>query len=498
MFSKPIFKQSFQANWKLWVIIAIVSSMILSAFIVTFDAEGFAAIASASEGTRFSNILSKMTSLLGSLENFYKLIAVILGIVYVVFTANNLVVNEVDSGSMAYTLSTPIKRSSVIFTKSIFLIISIVLMYSFIGSVGLGVSQLKYRNVTGYPITDDVRAGAEVLNRDEGYLSERMYLILENDYAMREAAAARHMDTEAYKIYLETIINERSFEKTADIITEERKDVFKDNDAMNDEDIEITAEELAANPAMVLLSNDALVEGAKIKGMTVNEYQRFINDVIDVRENGTKETTMVKPNNVEKIVASTQPTIVVSEDNAEILMQLVIKASAESLNMEIEQITEQIALIKDPVALEASMKTTDLTEQQIVNMANQAMVSTAKSVDKALDFDTDAYIWLSLGLMLLVLALSSIAFFASTIFNRTGMALAIGGGITFMFFIITMVQQLMDTAKNLEYLTITTLFDTSAIRTGGEFGWGLVALAGIAFILYSISNIVFTKKDLPL
>lgn len=494
MFSKPIFKQSIQANWKLWVIITLVSSIILSAFIVTFDAEGFAAIASASEGTRFSNILSKMTSLLGSLENFYKLIAVILGIVYVVFTANNLVVNEVDSGSMAYTLSTPIKRSSVIFTKSIFLILSIVLMYSFIGSVGLGAAQLKYRNVTGYPITDDVRAGAEVLDRNEGYLSERMYLILENDYAMREAAAARHMDTEAYKLYLETIINERSFEKAADIITEERKDVFKDNDAMNDEDIEITAEELAADPAMVLLSNDALVEGAKIKGMTVNEYQRFINDAIDVREN----VTMGKTNNVEKIVASTQPTIVVSEDNADILMQLVIKASAESLNMEIEQITEQIALIKDPVALEASMKTTDLTEQQIVTMANQAMVSTAKSVDKALDFDIEAYIWLSLGLMLLVLALSSITFFASTVFNRTGMALAIGGGITFMFFIITMVQQLMDTAENLEYLTITTLFDTSAIRAGGEFIWGLVALGGIALILYSISNIVFTKKDLPL
>lgn len=494
MFSKPIFKQSIQANWKLWVIITLVSSIILSAFIVTFDAEGFAAIASASEGTRFSNILSKMTSLLGSLENFYKLIAVILGIVYVVFTANNLVVNEVDSGSMAYTLSTPIKRSSVIFTKSIFLILSIVLMYSFIGSVGLGAAQLKYRNVTGYPITDDVRAGAEVLDLNEGYLSERMYLILENDYAMREAAAARHMDTEAYKLYLETIINERSFEKAADIITEERKDVFKDNDAMNDEDIEITAEELAADPAMVLLSNDALVEGAKIKGMTVNEYQRYINDAIDVREN----VTMGKTNNVEKIVASTQPTIVVSEDNADILMQLVIKASAESLNMEIEQITEQIALIKDPVALEASMKTTDLTEQQIVTMANQAMVSTAKSVDKALDFDIEAYIWLSLGLMLLVLALSSITFFASTVFNRTGMALAIGGGITFMFFIITMVQQLMDTAENLEYLTITTLFDTSAIRAGGEFIWGLVALGGIALILYSISNIVFTKKDLPL
>ena len=168
MFSKPIFKQSIQANWKLWVIITFVAAMILSAFTVTFDAEGFAAIASAAEGTRFSNILSTMTSLLGSLENFYKLIAVILGIVYVVFTANNLVVNEVDSGSMAYTLSTPIKRSSVIFTKSIFLVLSIVLMYGIVGSTGLVAAQLKYQNVTGYTITDDVRAAAEALNQDEG------------------------------------------------------------------------------------------------------------------------------------------------------------------------------------------------------------------------------------------------------------------------------------------------------------------------------------------
>ncbi|MGO1819182.1 MAG: ABC transporter permease subunit, partial [Senegalia sp. (in: firmicutes)] len=157
MFSKPIFKQSIQSNWKLWVIITIVASVILSGFIINYDAKGYASIASAAEGTAFSNLLSSMTSLLGSLENFYKLIAVILGIVYVVFTANNLVVNEVDSGSMAYTLSTPIKRSSVIFTKSFYLILSVTLMYVIISLAGLGASQLKYNNVTGYPITDDVK-----------------------------------------------------------------------------------------------------------------------------------------------------------------------------------------------------------------------------------------------------------------------------------------------------------------------------------------------------
>ena len=503
MFSKPIFKQSIQANWKLWVIVTFVAAMILSAFTVTFDAEGFAAIASAAEGTRFSNILSTMTSLLGSLENFYKLIAVILGIVYVVFTANNLVVNEVDSGSMAYTLSTPIKRSSVIFTKSIFLILSIVLMYGIIGSTGLVAAQLKYQNVTGYTITDDVRAAAEALNQDEGYISERMYLILENDHAMREAAAVRNMDTEAYTIYLESVINDRSYEEAAAVVTDERWDIYKDDEDMEDDDIEITAEELAADPTMLLLSNDALVAGAKVTGLSVNEYQQYINNEIVALEQEIEVAVKgEKTPNEEAAEATVQPAaepaVMVSEDNADILMQLVIESSAKALNMETDQVADKIALIKDPVALEAAMAATDLTEQQIITMANNGMVSSAKAVDEALEFDAEAYIWLSVGLLLLILALSSISFFASTLFNRTGLALAIGGGIPFTFFIITMVQQLMDTSENLEYLTITTLFDTEAILTGGDFGWGLVALGGITFVLYAASNFIFTKKDLPL
>ncbi|WP_373471169.1 ABC transporter permease subunit [Carnobacterium alterfunditum] len=483
MFSKPVFKQSVQANWKLWAIVTVVASLILSTFMVTFDAEGFATIASAAEGTRFSNLLSTMTSLLGSLENFYKLIAVILGIVYVVFTANNLVVNEVDSGSMAYTLSTPIKRSSVIFTKSIYLIFSIVLMYSIVGTAGLGAAQFQYQNVTGYPITDDVRAAAEALNQDEGYVSERLYLILENDHAMKEAATARDMDTESYPLYLEGLINERSYQETADIITDERWDIYKDDEDMEDEDIEITAKELTDDPAMILSSNDALVAGAKVKGMSVNVFQQFVNDEIT-----TLEKEIELPNKGE----------IVNEKDTEILLQLVIEASSKALNMESDQVAENISLIKNPVAIEAATEATDLTEQQIITMSNQAMIASARSVDEALDFDTEAYFWLSSGLLLLILALSSISFFASTLFNRTGLALAIGGGIPFAFFLIAMIQQLMDTAGILEYITITSLFDTEAILTGGDFGWGLVALGAITFVLYAASNVIFTKKDLPL
>lgn len=500
MLSKPIFKQSLQSNWKLWLIITIVASMIISGFIISYDAAGYASIAAAAEGTAFSNILSTLTSLLGSLENFYKLIAVILGIVYVVFTANNLVVNEVDSGSMAYTLSTPIKRSSVIFTKSLYLILSVVLMYTVISLAGLTASQLNYNNVTGYAITEDVEAAAKTLNHDEDYLSERLYLIQENEVVMREAAIARDMDTEAYAIYLEDVIRERSYEEAAEIITDERYDIYDDDDDMEDEDIEITMEELMEDPGMILDSNDALAAGARLYGLSTNDYRKIILDEMNDLES-SEEAEEAEEEQEPQPTASQEartPQRQLTEDNAELLLQTVIDSSATALNLSSDQVSENLTLLKDPEALVLSTQTTGLNEEQITSMANHAMVSSARSVDKALEFDVETYLWLSLGLLLLILAMSSIAFFASTLFNRTGMALAIGGGIPFAFFLITMIQQLMDSADGLEYITITTLFDTDAILAGGEFGWGLVALGAITFVLYTASNILFTKKDLPL
>lgn len=498
MLSKPIFKQSLQSNWKLWLIITIVASMIISGFIISYDAAGYASIAEAAEGTAFSNILSTLTSLLGSLENFYKLIAVILGIIYVVFTANNLVVNEVDSGSMAYTLSTPIKRSSVIFTKSLYLILSVVLMYTVISLAGLTASQLNYNNVTGYAITEDVEAAAKTLNHDEDYLSERLYLIQEDEDVMREAAIARDMDTEAYAIYLEDVIRERSYEEAAEIITDERYDIYDDDDDMEDEDIEITMEELMKDPGMILDSNDALATGARLYGLSTNNYRKIILDEMNDLESSEEAEEEQEPQPTASQEATT-PQRQLTEDNAELLLQAVIDSSATALNLSSDQVSENLTLLKDPEAVVLSTQTTGLNEEQITSMANHAMVSSARSVDKALEFDVETYLWLSLGLLLLILAMSSIAFFASTLFNRTGIALAIGGGISFAFFLITMIQQLMDSADGLEYITITTLFDTDAILAGGEFGWGLVALGAITFVvLYIASNILFTKKDLPL
>jgi ABC-2 type transport system permease protein len=105
---------------------------------------------------------------------------------------------------------------------------------------------------------------------------------------------------------------------------------------MEDEDIEITAEELAADPTMLLLSNDALVTGAKVTGLSVNEYQQFINNEIVSLEQETEvavkeEKTPNEEGTEATAQPATQPTVMVSEDNADILMQLVIESSAKAL-----------------------------------------------------------------------------------------------------------------------------------------------------------------------
>jgi ABC-2 type transport system permease protein len=61
---------------------------------------------------------------------FYKMAGLLLPIIYLIMTANALIAGQVDSGSMAYILSSSTKRKSVIFTQAVFLIGSLFLMFS--------------------------------------------------------------------------------------------------------------------------------------------------------------------------------------------------------------------------------------------------------------------------------------------------------------------------------------------------------------------------------
>ena len=59
---------------------------------------------------------------------FFKMAGLLLPIIYIIMVANNLVAGQVDSGSMAYVLSTSTKRKQVVFTQAIYLVLSIFAM----------------------------------------------------------------------------------------------------------------------------------------------------------------------------------------------------------------------------------------------------------------------------------------------------------------------------------------------------------------------------------
>ena len=61
---------------------------------------------------------------------FYKLAGLLLPIIFMIMASNNLIAGQVDSGSMAYVLSTSTKRQTVVITQAVFLISSLFAMFS--------------------------------------------------------------------------------------------------------------------------------------------------------------------------------------------------------------------------------------------------------------------------------------------------------------------------------------------------------------------------------
>ncbi len=68
---------------------------------------------------------------------FFKMAGILLPIVYIIMASNNLVASQVDSGSMAYVLSTPTKRRTVSITQMCFLILSLFAMFACTTLVGV-------------------------------------------------------------------------------------------------------------------------------------------------------------------------------------------------------------------------------------------------------------------------------------------------------------------------------------------------------------------------
>lgn len=71
-------------------------------------------------------------------ELIYKIAGILLPMIYVIIAANKLVVAQVNDGSMAYVLSTPTNRKTVVRTQYLFLCLSILAMYLVITIFSIG------------------------------------------------------------------------------------------------------------------------------------------------------------------------------------------------------------------------------------------------------------------------------------------------------------------------------------------------------------------------
>lgn len=179
-FSKPLFKQSLKSNWVLWLIMTLGSAFI---FIVINFAIGTKQIFTnidmnqvsvyvKDEGMSWLQILGLLEQMGFSLsriqvmsqidlnsvmcELIYKIAGVLLPMVFIMITANKLIAAQVSDGSMAYVLSTPTNRKTVVRTQYIFLLLCIVAMYivitiSALASEGIAHSILVHNTLQKNP-----------------------------------------------------------------------------------------------------------------------------------------------------------------------------------------------------------------------------------------------------------------------------------------------------------------------------------------------------------
>lgn len=139
----------------------------------------------------------------------------------------------------------------------------------------------------------------------------------------------------------------------------------------------------------------------------------------------------------------------------------------------------------------------------ILSLAVMWIISSAVGIAAAHTFqpdalDTDKFLLLNLGAFLYHLAISSICFCASCIFNSSKNSLTFGAGIPLYFFVISLFIKLSDSLDFLKYFTLNTLYDTQKIIAGDDYIEGFIIMLLISICLYTVGLLYFQKKDLPL
>jgi ABC-2 type transport system permease protein len=481
MFSKTIFKQTLKSNYKLWTIFTAIMAVMSALVIAVYDPKMIQSMMDMVKdmpgmADMMGDQMDGMTSLLGMLgESFYGMQGVILALIFVIMTANTLVASQVDRGSMAYLLSTPIKRTKVVRTQALYLISSVLAMFLVVTIVGLGTVQIAHNGLWGTAYTADVKAAAEVLDKDNEDVADDLSLILNNEEALQAGTEARNVEEDVYTVYLNLKLSEKAYEAAAEVL-------------------DVDTDEVSEDLTLIQGDEDALKAAADVMGMEAAEYGAQLDQMIAQSTAASAQMTAMQ----EKLMAG-------------------ITAAAEELDVEAGDLATDMGEIKDSEkALTAAAEAAALapaemfpegTPQEMIDEANETAFLTIINqqlandeilLDDGIDFSVKDYLLLNLGVFLLMFATAGISFLFSCVFNLSKNSLALGAGIPVAFFIFQIMSQVGDSLANFKYISLNTLFAPGEITGGGTFIPQFIVLAVLGTVLYVVGISVFKKKDLPL
>ena len=115
------------------------------------------------------------------------------------------------------------------------------------------------------------------------------------------------------------------------------------------------------------------------------------------------------------------------------------------------------------------------------------------------ELEIPKFILLNVGAFGLHLLIAGICFLSSCIFNETKHSIAIGAGIPALAYVIQMLAKSGEALSYAKYATFFTLFNPEGIIAGDTVAFiQMLVLFLSAFIIFAISVIVFTRKDMPI
>lgn len=466
MISKPIFKQTLMANYKLWIIFTVILCFFSSLVIITYDPSMMSsmmnmmeeAVADMGIQDMVGDQMNSLTTLVGMLSNsFYGMMAVVLSLIYVIITANSLIASQVDRGSMAYLLSTPTKRSTVVRTQGLYLITAIFGIFFTITIVGLVSAQISQGGVFTTAYTDDVKAISKLLDKNKKDVAEDLLIILDNEKAIIEGADAKEIDVDVYTLYINMKIEENSYKTAAKVL---------------DMDVKKVKEDLT-----VILSNDkALEAGAEVMGMDAASYYDYIDNAITAKAMQAEQASELQ----KKVIDG-------------------LSAAAVILNTDVTSLSSDMGRIKEnEAALSAASSAAGMPAEYFIIIINNQLASEQLTLDEGAEFDVKDFLMLNLGCFLLMFAISSISFFASCMFNLSKNSLALGAGLPLAFYLFQVMSQIGDNLEWFKYLSLNSLYDTNAIINRNNYVVQFAVLAVVGLLLYTAAMKIFKEKDLPL